>query len=81
MTVKPYIAINDFSGSSKGVAANNTNVRTILSPKIQRSSVTTPTQTVSRNKLPKILRSYKQISDSLLKNMPTNNYDTIVQPF
>ena len=64
MIVKPSIAFNDFSGTAKDVTARSVNGRNILSVRAQHSKVVSPAQAVSRNKLSKISRAYKQLSDS-----------------
>ena len=64
MIAKPSIAFNDFSGTSKDVTARNVNGRNILSSRAQHSKIVTPAQAVTRNKLSKISRAYKQLSDS-----------------
>ena len=64
MIVKPSIAFNDFSGTAKDVTARSVNGRNILSVRAQHSKIVTPAQAVSRNKLSKISRAYKQLSDS-----------------
>ena len=64
MIVKPSIAFNDFSGTAKEVTARNVNGRNILSLRAKHSKVVTPAQAVTRNKLSKISRAYKQLSDS-----------------
>lgn len=71
MIVRPSIAFSDFSGSAKGVTAQSTKGRTILSSKSQHGSITTPAQAVSRNTLSRISRSYKQLSDSQMKGWET----------
>jgi hypothetical protein len=64
MIVKPSIAFNDFSGTAKEVTARNVNGRNILSLRAKHSKIVTPAQAVTRNKLSKISRAYKQLSDS-----------------
>ena len=64
MIAKPSIAFNDFAGTAKDVTARNVNGRNILSSRAQHSKIVTPAQAVSRNKLSKISRAYKQLSDS-----------------
>ena len=64
MIAKPSIAFNDFSGTAKDVTARSVNGRNILSVRAQQSKIVTPAQAVSRNKLSKISRAYKQLSDS-----------------
>ena len=64
MIAKPSIAFNDFSGTAKDVTARSVNGRNVLSVRAQQSKIVTPAQAVSRNKLSKISRAYKQLSDS-----------------
>lgn len=64
MIAKPSIAFNDFAGTAKDVTARNVNGRNILSSRAQHSKIVTPAQAVTRNKLSKISRAYKQLSDS-----------------
>ena len=64
MIAKPSIAFNDFSGTAKDVTARSVNGRNVLSVRAKQSKVVTPAQAVSRNKLSKISRAYKQLSDS-----------------
>ena len=64
MIAKPSIAYSDFSGTAKEVTARNVGGRNILSVRAKQSKVVTPAQAVSRNKLSKISRGYKQLSDS-----------------
>ncbi|MBR5014743.1 MAG: hypothetical protein IKY16_09120 [Bacteroidales bacterium] len=64
MIAKPSIAFNDFSGTAKDVTARSVNGRNVLSVRAQHSKIVTPAQAVSRNKLSKISRAYKQLSDS-----------------
>ena len=71
MIVRPSIAFSDFPAPQRGGTARSTKGRTILSSKSQHSSITTPAQAVSRNTLSKISRSYKQLSDSQMKDWET----------
>ena len=64
MIAKPSRAFNDFSGTAKDVTARSVNGRNVLSVRAQQSKIVTPAQAVSRNKLSKISRAYKQLSDS-----------------
>jgi len=64
MIVKPSIAFNDFSGTAKDVTARNVHGRNILSSRAQHSKKVTPAQAVSRNRLSKISRTFRQLSDS-----------------
>lgn len=71
MTVKPSIALSDFSGSAKGVATLSTKGGSILSSKSQHNNITTPVQAVSHDTLSKISRSNKQLSDSKMTGWET----------
>ena len=64
MIVKPSIAFNDFSGTAKDVTARNVHGRNILSSRAQHSKIVTPAQAVSRNRLSRISRTFRQLSDS-----------------
>ena len=64
MIVKPSIAFNDFAGTAKDVTARNVKGRNILSSRAQHSKIVTPAQAVSRNRLSKISRTFRQLSDS-----------------
>ena len=64
MIVKPSIAFNDFAGTAKDVTARNVHGRNILSSRAQHSKIVTPAQAVSRNRLSKISRTFRQLSDS-----------------
>ncbi len=64
MIVKPSIAFNDFAGTAKDVTARNVKGRNILSSRAQHSMIVTPAQAVSRNRLSKISRTFRQLSDS-----------------
>ncbi len=64
MIAKPSIAFNDFSGTAKEVTARNVDGRNILSVRAKQSRIVTPSQAVSRNKLSKSSRAYRQLSDS-----------------
>ena len=64
MIVKPSIAFNDFAGTAKDVTARNVKGRNILSSRAQHSKKVTPAQAVSRNRLSKISRTFRQLSDS-----------------
>ena len=70
MTVKPSITFSDFSGSKKGGTFRSTKGGSILPSKSQ-NNITTLVQAVSRDTLPKISRSYKQLSDSKMKGWET----------
>ena len=71
MTVRPFITFSDFSGSEKGGTFRSTKDGSILPSKSQNDNITTPVQAVSRDTLPKISRSYKQLSDSKMKGWET----------
>ena len=64
MIAKPSIAFNDFAGTAKDVTARNVHGRNILSSRAQHSKIVTPAQAVSRNRLSKISRTFRQLSDS-----------------
>jgi len=64
MIVKPSIAFNDFAGTAKDVTARNVKGRNILSSRAQHSKIVTPAQAVSRNRLSRISRTFRQLSDS-----------------
>ena len=64
MIVKPSIAFNDFAGTAKDVTARSVHGRNILSSRAQHSKIVTPAQAVSRNRLSKISRTFRQLSDS-----------------
>lgn len=64
MIAKPSIAFNDFSGTAKEVTARNVSGRNVLSVRAKQSKIVTPAQALSRNKLSKTSRAYKQLSDS-----------------
>ena len=64
MIVKPSIAFNDFAGTAKDVTARNVHGRNILSSRAQHSKIVTPAQAVSRNRLSRISRTFRQLSDS-----------------
>lgn len=71
MKALPSIAFSGFNGSAGNVTAKVTKERQILSSRSQHSYVTTIAQAVSRNRLSKISRSYKQLSDSQMKGWET----------
>ena len=71
MIAKPSIIFNDFSGTASEVTARNVNGRNILSLRAQQSKVVTPAQALSRNRLSKISRAYKQLSDSQMSAWET----------
>ena len=64
MIVKPSIAFNDFAGTAKDVTARNVKGRNTLSSRAQHSKIVTPAQAVSRNRLSRISRTFRQLSDS-----------------
>ena len=63
----PSIAFNEFKGSAGDVTARVSKGRQILSARSMHSSSKTPAQAVSRNRLAKISRSYKKLSDEQMK--------------
>lgn len=71
MTVKPSITFSDFARSARGGSTLSTKGGSILSSKSQHDNITTPVQAVSHDTLPKISRSYKQLSDSKMKGWET----------
>ena len=71
MKALPSIAFSGFNGSAGNVTAKVTKGRQILSSRSQHSYITTIAQSVSRNRLSKISRSYKQLSDSQMKGWET----------
>ncbi len=71
MIVRPSIAFNAFSGSASEVTARDVDGRTVLSGKSQHSKTKTPAQAARRNTLSRISRSYRQLSDSQMKDWET----------
>ena len=67
MKALPSIAFNEFRGSAGDVTARVSQVRNVLSARTVPSKGKTPAQAVSRNRLSKISRSYKKLSDSQMK--------------
>ena len=67
MKALPSIAFNEFKGSAGDVTARVSKGRQILSARSMHSSSKTPAQAVSRNRLAKISRSYKKLSDEQMK--------------
>ena len=67
MKALPSIAFNEFKGSAGYVTARVSKGRQVLSARSMHSSSKTPAQAVSRNRLAKISRSYKKLSDSQMK--------------
>ena len=67
MKALPSIAFNEFKGSAGDVTARVSKGRQVLSARSMHSSSKTPAQAVSRNRLAKISRSYKNLSDSQMK--------------
>ena len=67
MKALPSIAFNEFKGSAGDVTARVSKGRQVLSARSMHSSSKTPAQAVSRNRLAKISRSYKKLSDSQMK--------------
>ena len=67
MKALPSIAFNEFRGSAGDVTARVSKGRQVLSARTKPSKDKTPAQAVSRNRLSKISRSYKKLSDSQMK--------------
>ena len=67
MKALPSIAFNEFRGSAGDVTARVSQGRQVLSARTIPSKDKTPAQAVSRNRLSKISRSYKKLSDSQMK--------------
>ena len=67
MIALPSIAFNEFKGSAGDVTARVSKGRQVLSARSMHSSSKTPAQTVSRNRLAKISRSYKKLTDEQMK--------------
>ena len=67
MKALPSIAFNEFRGSAGDVTARVSKGRPVLSARSVHSSSKTPAQAVSRNRLAKISRSYKKLSDEQMK--------------
>ena len=67
MKALPSIAFNEFKGSAGDVTARVSKGRQVLSARSMHSSSKTPAQAVSRNRLTKISRSYKKLSDEQMK--------------
>ena len=67
MKALPSIAFNEFRGSAGDVTARVSKGRQVLSARTIPSKDKTPAQALSRNRLSKISRSYKKLSDSQMK--------------
>ena len=67
MKALPSIAFNEFKGSAGDVTARVSKGRQVLSARSIPSKDKTPAQAVSRNRLSKISRSYKKLSDGQMK--------------
>ena len=67
MKALPSIAFNEFKGSAGDVTARVSKGRQVLSTRSMHSSSKTPAQAVSRNRLAKISRSYKKLTDEQMK--------------
>ena len=67
MKALPSIAFNEFKGSAGDVTARVSKGRQVLSARSMHSSSKTPAQAVSRNRLAKISRSYKKLTDVQMK--------------
>jgi len=67
MKALPSIAFNEFKGSAGDVTARVSKGRQVLSARSMHSASKTPAQAVSRNRLAKISRFYKKLSDEQMK--------------
>ena len=67
MKALPSIAFNEFRGSAGDVTARVSQGRQVLSSRTVPAKGKTPAQAVSRNRLSKISRSYKKLSDGQMK--------------
>ena len=67
MKALPSIAFNEFRGSAGEVTARVSQGRQVLSARTVPVKGKTPAQAVSRNRLSKISRSYKKLSDGQMK--------------
>ena len=67
MKALPSLAFNEFKGSAGDVTARVSKGRQVLSARSMHSSSKTPAQAVSRNRLAKISRSYRKLSDEQMK--------------
>ena len=67
MKALPSIAFNEFKGSAGDVTARVSKGRQVLSACTVPAKGKTPAQAVSRNRLSKISRSYKKLSDGQMK--------------
>ena len=67
MKALPSIAFNEFRGSAGDVTARVSQGRQVLSARTVPAKGKTPAQAVSRNRLSKISRSYKKLSDGQMK--------------
>ena len=67
MKALPSIAFNEFKGSAGDVTARVSKGRQVLSARSMHSSSKTPAQAMSRNRLAKISRSYKKLTDEQMK--------------
>ena len=68
MKALPSIAFNEFRGSAGDVTARVSQGRQVLSARTVPAKGKTPAQAVSRNRLSKISRSYKKLSDGQMKD-------------
>lgn len=64
MIVLPSIAFDAFAGTAKDVTARRVGGRTVLSVRATHSAFFTPAQAVSRNRLSRISRAYRTLSDA-----------------
>ena len=67
MKALPSIVFNEFKGSAGDVTARVSKGRQVLSARSMHSSSKTPAQAVSRNRLAKISRYYKKLTDEQMK--------------
>ena len=67
MKALPSIAFNEFKGSAGDVTARVSKGRQVLSARTMPSKGKTPAQATSRNRLAKISRSYRKLSDEQMK--------------
>lgn len=64
MIALPSIAYDAFAGTAKDVTARRVGGRTVLSVRATQSAIFTPAQAVSRNRLSKISRAFRNLTDS-----------------
>ncbi len=63
MIALPSIAYDAFAGTAKDVTARRVGGRTVLSVRATQSAIFTPAQAVSRNRLSKISRAFRNLTD------------------